>query len=226
MDVVTLLGLGCMAVVFLIVAGILVSRLNSQRENQKTKVNTTEQTPAEELHPTQESRSSIPMNEDLHPLQMQPLTYQATVSSVQNIPPNTLSIIIIVLLVIMALFWLMIGFMQLGCSGLSLAGLSIDPTLSDSLDPETQTTLLNSSVSSVFCGIWNILISIVNLYLIRDVVKRKKRIVSELLFLGIAGSLFGAVQLFSGALLQVCAIPLYIILAVLGQINKTEYVNQ
>lgn len=104
---------------------------------------------------------------------------------------NPVSNVIIVLLVVMGLFWLAIGFIQIGNS-------------------------------QILVGIWNIVISIINLTLIRNVIRRSHRVVNSLIFLGVVGGIWGLVQLLSGAWLQAFAIPIYIVLAVLAGTNK-EY---
>lgn len=122
---------------------------------------------------------------------------------------QSINIIIIILLVIMGIFWLIIGFTQFGVARVAAE-----------IDPST------SPMSYYLSGIWNIVISIINLWLINGVVKRRKIVVRDLTFLGIVGSVWGGYQLIvSGSLIQACAIPLYIILAVLVQINKHEYIN-
>lgn len=122
---------------------------------------------------------------------------------------QSINIIIIILLVIMGIFWLMIGLTQFG---LAQVAAEIDPT--------------TSPMNYYLSGLWNIVISIINLWLINGVVKRRKIVVRDLTFLGIVGSVWGGYQLIvSGSLIQACAIPLYIILAILVQINKHEYIN-
>ena len=91
---------------------------------------------------------------------------------------NALSVIIIVILVILGMFWLTIGLLQV--------------------------YLNNTSHTVWMYGIANILISIWNLSLIGSIVKRKKSVVNGLLFLGVAGSLFGIGQmLLSNVWLQI-----------------------
>lgn len=221
MDIITLFGVGGMIVIALITIGILVNRSERRKESQNT--------------PKEKSRVSLENNITPQTIS-EPILYPKTdvVNTSANnvtIPAsptkqmNSLSIIIIILLIIMGLFWLTIGFLQLGISGLSITGLTIDPTLTGTVDSESSKTLLGYSVTGIFCGATNIIISVINLLIIRDVVKRNKRVIGELTFLGIGGSIFGMIQLFTGSLLQACAIPLYIILAVLAQINKQEYIN-
>lgn len=122
--------------------------------------------------------------------------------------PNAISIIIIVLLILLALFWIAIGLLQLGIGSLSLSGLTQE-----------------NGILTIFTGIWNILISMINLWVITGVIKRKKFVVASLLVLGISGFSLGLIQLLNGVWLQVCAVPLYIILAVLGLVNRNEYTN-
>jgi len=95
----------------------------------------------------------------------------------------------------MGMFWLVIAFFQIGISGEYLAG-----------------------------G-WNILASIVNLYLIRGVVKRSRKVVNALIFLGIVGGIWGVYQLLNGTWIQAIAIPMYIVLAILAQVNKENFTN-
>ncbi|MHB0922667.1 MAG: hypothetical protein ACYC3H_01710 [Bellilinea sp.] len=129
--------------------------------------------------------------------------------NIQSSSSQSINIIIIILLVIMGIFWLIIGFTQFG---LARVAAELDPT--------------TSQMSYYLSGLWNIVISIINLWLINGVVKRRKIVVRDLTFLGIVGSVWGGYQLIvSGSLIQACAIPLYIILAILVQINKHEYIN-
>jgi hypothetical protein len=132
-----------------------------------------------------------------------PLSSINSIESLAQKTTNSIDIIIIVLLVLMGLFWLTIGLLQV-VQGLSSA--------------------YTNSVE-VFCyGVWNFIISIANLYMIRDVLKHYRKVVASLTFLAVVGSLFGMAQVFfSGAWLQVCIVPAYIVLGILAQVNKEHY---
>ena len=138
---------------------------------------------------------------------------QAYETSAVVAPTNpSVTTIITVLLVIMGLFWLIIAFTQFAAAR-TITLLELDTG--------------GDSFSLYLSGIWNIIISIVNLWLIKAVVNRKNSVVRDLTFLGIVGSLWGGYQLiFGGAYLQACAVPLYIILAVLAQVNKRDFINR
>ena len=117
---------------------------------------------------------------------------------------NTVDVIIIVTLVLLALFWLGVGGLQI------FVGLGLNLNTFD----------------LVFAGAWNFLISIINLLVIGDVVGHKKKAVRDLTFLAFTGSIFGFVQLFlSGVWLQLLVIPFYVIIGVLAQVNKAYYRN-
>jgi hypothetical protein len=126
-----------------------------------------------------------------YPQPINPLMNQAPISVVSN----QISTVIVVLLIIMGLFWLVIGFLQVAGGIYFLS------------------------------GVWNIIISIINLAFIRDVVNRSRKVVNNFLFLGIVGGIWGFIQLISGAWLQAFAIPIYIALAVLAQTNKEYFSN-
>jgi len=118
---------------------------------------------------------------------------------------DNISLIIIVILIILGLFWIAIGLIQIA--------------VAFSLE-------VSDAIGVICTGGLNILISIVNLLGIMDVRKRSKRVPTEMMFLAVVGSLFGAYQmLVDGALIQVCAIPLYIVLGILAYINKDVYKN-
>jgi hypothetical protein len=169
-------------------------RINPNSEHTKKALDQLEPKPP--LQPTLEEMGLVAPT-------LQTATFSQPIPNVQNskmpqtqtvASSNTISTLIIVLLVIMGMFWLVIGFIQL-------------------------------EAGSWFIALWNILISIINLALIRDVLKRNRKVVSNLTFLGVVGSIWGVIQLSSGSSLQVCAIPLYIILAVLAQTNKEYFMN-
>lgn len=117
---------------------------------------------------------------------------------------NAVSIIIVVMLVILGLFWLGIGMLQLSL------GLSNNPYI--------------NTGDMVCIGIWNLVISVINLASINDVVHRYRRTVNNLTLLAVVGSLFGLGQiLLEGAWLQVLVVPFYIALGVLAQVNKAQF---
>jgi hypothetical protein len=135
---------------------------------------------------------------------------QPTISTYQapNIPPpnqtqgtniapiksnglDNISIIIIVILVILSMFWMRIGLLQI--------------------------------INSPLLGFWNIFISLINLSIIRDIVKRSKNALNNLYFLAVLGTIGGAIQMATGAYLQACVIPMYGALGVLAYINQDVY---
>jgi tetratricopeptide (TPR) repeat protein len=116
---------------------------------------------------------------------------------------ETIQSLTIVLLVIMILYWLGIGFVQLAAA-----------------------LTANNTFDLLCWGGWNIVISIINGLLIPPVVAKKKTALRSIYFLAIVGSVFGVFQmLLASAYLQVCAVPLYVVLGLLGYANKDVYVN-
>jgi tetratricopeptide (TPR) repeat protein len=111
--------------------------------------------------------------------------------------PNNLdniSIALIVILVILSLFWMGIGLLQI--------------------------------INSPLLGLWNIFVSLINLLIIRDIIKRSKNTLNELYFLSVFGTISGVIQMFTGAYLQACVIPLYGALGVLAYLNQDVYSKQ
>jgi len=133
------------------------------------------------------------------PKQVQPIVNMP----IQQSGLDGISIMIIVLLIVLGLFWIGIGLLQISAASL----------------------LEQSSFDANCSGGWNIMISIINLLGISDIVKRSKRVPREMLFLAIVGSLLGVFQLMNGAVLQACVIPFYIVLGILANVNKAVYTN-
>lgn len=124
-----------------------------------------------------------------------PITRPATGS-------DTFQTIIIILLVVMVLFWLGIGFLQMA--------LGLDPL----------------SLDLLCYGGGNVVFSIINGFFIIPVSRRKKSALQQLYFLAIIGSGLGIFQLlFSAAYLQACAVPLYIVIGILAYANREAFVN-
>jgi hypothetical protein len=78
-------------------------------------------------------------------------------------------------------------------------------------------------INSPLLGFWNIFISLINLSIIRDIVKRSKSALNNLYFLAVLGTIGGAIQMVTGAVSQACVIPLYGALGVLAYINQDVY---
>ena len=114
---------------------------------------------------------------------------------------DSIGIIMIVLLIILGIFWIGLGVLQI-------------------------TLLANDPGGNAICfGIWNIAISIVNFLGIANIIQRKKRVVNDMTFLAVFGSVLGIVNIFlTGAYIQACVIPFYLVLGVLAQVNKNKYV--
>jgi hypothetical protein len=104
---------------------------------------------------------------------------------------DNISIILIVILVVLSMFWMGIGLLQI--------------------------------ITSPLLGLWNIFISLINLRIIRDIIKHSKNTLNELYFLAVLGTIGGAIQMITGAYLQACVIPLYGALGVLAYINQDVY---
>lgn len=117
---------------------------------------------------------------------------------------DSVQTILVVLLVVMVLFWLGVGLLQLFFS----------------LDP-------NESTFDLLCfGGGNIVFSIINGSLIVPTANRKKSVLQSLYFLAGLGSAVGMLQLlFGSAYLQICAIPLYILLGILAYANREAFVH-
>lgn len=108
---------------------------------------------------------------------------------------------IVVLLIVTILFWLVVGFLQFIYA----------------FDPFRFDLLLYAGANVVF--------SIFTCFLIVPVYRRQKNALEWLYFLAIGGALFGMFQiLFGGAYLQICVVPLYILLAILGYTNRQAFV--
>ena len=108
------------------------------------------------------------------------------------------------LLVILGLFWLGIGFLQLS---LGLGN-----------------NLYVNTTDMLCAGGWNLFVAVINLGSIADVVRRYRRTVSNLTLLAVLGSLWGLYQILAGGVwLQVFVVPLYIALGVLAQVNKSHF---
>lgn len=78
-------------------------------------------------------------------------------------------------------------------------------------------------INSPLLGLWNIFISLINLGIIRDIIKHSKNTLNELYLLAVLGTVGGAIQMITGAYLQACVIPLYGALGVLTYINQDVY---
>lgn len=120
---------------------------------------------------------------------------------------DTLSTFIIVLLIILGLFWIAVGTLQIAAG---LAGFTLGPTGTGTL--------------VALCGLWNFGISVVNLLAISDVVRRYRRTVKNLIFLAVLGTIWGLFQLLAmGACLQALVIPLYVTLGILGYVARDYF---
>jgi hypothetical protein len=116
---------------------------------------------------------------------------------------DPISIIMIVLLVLLAGYWLLIGFLQFFVGAVAE----------------------QNTFDLAVCGAWNVFASILNLLIIGEIVKRSARVPNEMMLLAVFGTLWGGFQLIlQGAALQACAIPFYIILGVLGYVNREIFV--
>jgi tetratricopeptide (TPR) repeat protein len=118
---------------------------------------------------------------------------------------NVIDVVLILLLIGLGLFWLVIGLSQLGLSSVSYR--------------------ISGDYLSLICvGFWNILISIINLFSIRDILRHLPSAVKNLTTLAIISSIFGVVQIILfGSWLQVIAVPIYIVVGVLINIDKERY---
>ena len=114
---------------------------------------------------------------------------------------NTLSKLIVVLLAILGLFWIGIGLIQIT---VGLAEAAQNPA--------------GPGIAGL--GGLNVILSIVNLFQIRRVIRRERKVVESLVGLGVVGLLWGGWQLLSGGWLQVFVIPVYVSLGVLAWINR------
>lgn len=122
----------------------------------------------------------------------QPLIANSTLTQSNNL--DNISIALIVILVILSMFWMGIGLLQI--------------------------------INSPLLGFWNIFVSLINLLIIRDIIKRSKNTLNELYFLSVFGTIGGIIQMFTGAYLQACVIPLYGALGVLAYLNQDIYSKQ
>jgi hypothetical protein len=139
----------------------------------------------------------------------------ANVQTTQEVAPvqitipsfQTIQTIIVVLLVVMILYWLGIGLLQI------MLAFNI--------------VFNNTSAGNLFWfGLFNVGISILNGAMIPPVLGKKKSALQQLYFLAVVGSVFGTFQMvFSTSAIQVCAIPLYITLGILAYVGKDMFVN-
>jgi len=115
---------------------------------------------------------------------------------------DAIGTIMIILLIILGIFWIGVGLLQITLPSNILGG------------------------NAICFGIWNVAISIINFMGIADIVHRKKRVPQEMTFLAVFGSILGLVNIYlTGAYFQACVIPFYIVLGVLSRVNKNKYVN-
>jgi len=115
---------------------------------------------------------------------------------------DAIGILMIILLILLGIFWIGLGLLQITLPASIIGG------------------------NAICYGIWNVAISIVNFLGISDIIKRKKRVTNEMTSLAVIGSILGILNIFlTGAYIQACVIPFYIVLGVLSQINKNKYVN-
>lgn len=113
---------------------------------------------------------------------------------------------IIVIMTILVLIWLGIGLVQIW---IPIAY------------PQTE-----GSASACITGFWNIFATIINGYLLLEVIRKKKTAVRTLYFLSAAGILFGMFQLVvASALIQACAIPLYAAVGFFTYVEKDKFTN-
>lgn len=131
-----------------------------------------------------------------------------TASITQPVPrvpagSQTLDIIIISMLVIEAIFWLSISGLQLFVGSF---------------------TLSEGGLGTICAGIWNLVMAVLGFAIIYSVVKKKKAAITQLGLLSILGIAWGLFQLFTGAALQGCIIPVYAVIGVLTYMNRTQYV--
>ncbi|MBL8111109.1 MAG: hypothetical protein JNJ96_15700 [Anaerolineales bacterium] len=81
-------------------------------------------------------------------------------------------------------------------------------------------------INFLLLGFWNIFVSLINLLVIRDIIKRSKNALNELYILSVLGTISGVLQVFDGAYLQACVIPLYGALGILAYLNQDVYSKQ
>jgi hypothetical protein len=118
---------------------------------------------------------------------------------------STLSTIVIILLVCLGLLWIGVGLLQLA--------VMLDSPVND------------STIMLCGTGVWNIIISLVNLGSIKGVMRKEKRTYNTLIALSVIGVLWGVIQLFSGVWVQLLAVPAYVILGIMIQMEKELYIN-
>jgi len=115
---------------------------------------------------------------------------------------DAIGTMMIILLILLGIFWIGLGLLQITLFANILGG------------------------NAIYYGIWNVAISIINFLGISDIVHRKKRVPNEMTFLSVSGSILGLLNIYlTGAYIQACVIPFYIVLGVLSQVNKNKYVN-
>ncbi len=118
---------------------------------------------------------------------------------------NTVGVITVILLVVLGLYWL----------GVAAFQIALIPS-----------STFDTGFTLGCLAAWNILVSIGTLITIREVVKRKKSTRKNVIFLAIAGSIWGAINLLFGAYVQICSIPLCIALGVLVFANRDHFTEK
>ena len=108
------------------------------------------------------------------------------------------------LMVLLGLYWSGIACLQLLIAFASAAGSTINMSL-------------------VFTALWNIVISALNLWFIRDIRGRRRSVRSGFGFLVVGGILWGSYGIATGVWVQIPAVVMYVLLGLLLVVNRNYY---
>ena len=112
---------------------------------------------------------------------------------------------------------LTIGLMVLiGLYWLGLAGLQLLVVAFAETDPNQQLML-------TLTALWNVMVSVINLWFIRAIQQRRKSVRSGLGFLAVVGTVWGIFSIMQGAWLQIPAVMMYLLVGGLLWVNWNYY---
>ncbi len=112
---------------------------------------------------------------------------------------------VIIFLTLVILVWFAIAFIQISFAGLSNAGIGSMP------------------ITVCISGLWNIFVSLFNVYLLLEVIKKKKDMTRSLYLLSFIGTLFSLAQLFLAvSTILACIAPLYMGLGFFTYVEQSK----
>lgn len=112
---------------------------------------------------------------------------------------------VIIFLTLVILVWFAIAFIQISFAGLSNYGIGSMP------------------IEICISGLWNIFVSLFNVYLLLEVIKKKKDMTRSLYLLSFIGTLFSLAQLFLAvSTILACIAPLYMGLGFFTYVEQSK----